>query len=219
VLRAPPSGLCRRHLQQMPFRAESFCAFEDQRHLSATDISKKNFSIQAISTMMIGCCPIETLIDMPSSSDPGPEPTATRQRPSGVSGLVEDSRHQLPATVSWPVGAGGSARVSTALDALDQKISSASAAELPKLIAARGEIIKQDERLLDGAERRGSGRRAFYAKVAFSIAAIGVGTGLVATGFGLPGFFLIGGSAAVYVPDYVRTYFGRNKSGGHDADC
>ena len=93
---------------------------------------------------------------------------------------------------------------------------SASISEVAKLVTARGEIVKQDEYGREADHRRRGENPAFYSKVVFSVAAIGVGAGLVLAGFGLPGFSLIGGSAAVYVPDYVKNYLSRNKSGGGD---
>lgn len=100
---------------------------------------------------------------------------------------------------------------------LDRRIATAPIQELPALIRARGAVIRQDEWRMEGAHIRQGRTGVFYAKIGFSVAAAIGGGALVVAGFGLPGFFLIGGAAAVYVPDYVKSAVGRLKSSDSDA--
>ena len=145
-----------------------------------------------------------------------PQPATTEQGSPEATHLplqiAKGATGNLPLAAPTPVRL--SRRYSTALEEIDRKFSTAAPADLLKLAAAREKIIQQDERLLKGEAQRSGDKMLFYARTAFSLASIGIGTTLVILGLGLPGFFLIGGSAAVYVPDYVRTYFGRSKQ--HD---
>ncbi len=119
-----------------------------------------------------------------------------------------------------PVPAVDKSLVNASIDArseLDRRIAAAPIAELPALLQARGAIIEQDEYLKEGAHVRHGQKGVFYSKIGFSIAAAVGGTTLIVAGFGLPGFFLLGGAAAVYVPEYVKNAISQFKPGGGDA--
>jgi hypothetical protein len=154
---------------------------------------------------------------MSPSSNPPKELQEVRDQQSGILEPEKYTNPPLATKITLPSIAAESTRRSTAVEILELRLETASTTDCTKLVALLGEVKKQSERELDAAHRRTAENRSFNAKVAFSLAAIAVGTGLVVTGFGLPGFFLIGGSAAVYVPDYVKTYFSRNKPDGGDA--
>jgi hypothetical protein len=100
---------------------------------------------------------------------------------------------------------------------LDRRIATAPISDLPALLQARGAIIEQDERRLEGVHIRRGQMGVFYSKIGFSIAAALGGTTLIVAGFGLPGFFLLGGAAAVYVPEYVKNAIDQFKPGDDDA--
>lgn len=87
---------------------------------------------------------------------------------------------------------------------IDKRIATAPVADLPALIQARGAIIEQDEYQREGTHLRRGQMGVFYSKIGFSIVAVAGGAGLIATGFAIPGFFLLGSAAAIYVPDYVK---------------
>jgi hypothetical protein len=108
--------------------------------------------------------------------------------------------------------------MSDALSEIDKRIATASMSELPSLIQVRGAIIEQDEYRLEGAHQRRGQMGVFYSKVGFSVAAAIGGTALVVAGFGLPGFFLLGGAAAVYVPEYVKNFVDRFGRQAGDAE-
>lgn len=118
-----------------------------------------------------------------------------------------DEHRNLPALATQ--------RGASLLDVLDQRIESAPTDELPALIRARGELVAQEEARLDGAQNRWGRKGIFIAKVTFSAAAVVGGAVLIGTGFGLPGFFLLGGGVAVYVPDYAKNVFPKLGAGGH----
>lgn len=101
------------------------------------------------------------------------------------------------------------------LEVIDDRMLGASADELAKLVRARNSIILQDETLANGIEGRRTERMKFQTKVAFSVAAIAFGTGLLLAGFEYVGFFLIGASASVYVPDYVASFRSGKKDDGN----
>jgi hypothetical protein len=100
---------------------------------------------------------------------------------------------------------------------LDRRIATAPVGELPALLQARGAIIDQDERRIEGVHIRRGQMGVFYSKIGFSIAAAVGGTTLIVAGFGLSGFFLLGGAAAVYVPEYVKNAISHFKPGDDDA--
>jgi hypothetical protein len=109
----------------------------------------------------------------------------------------------LPAVIPASRAVDGLPSVSNALKEIDKKISAATSSELSRLLTARGQVIAQDEHMRDGIHSRRREICAFAARVLFSVLAIGVGTALVANGFVFPGFFLLAGSAACYIPEYV----------------
>lgn len=100
------------------------------------------------------------------------------------------------------------------LDAINQRMESAPIEDLPALIGVRGELVAQEEARLDGAQNRWGRKGIFIAKVTFSAAAVVGGAVLIGAGFGLPGFFLLGGGVAVYVPDYAKSVFPKIGTGG-----
>jgi hypothetical protein len=82
------------------------------------------------------------------------------------------------------------------------------------LVAARAAVIKQDIALQEVADKQRLERYYFFARIGFSLVAIGIGTALVMYGFQVPGFFLIGAATAVYVPDFVKAWLASKKGGG-----
>lgn len=100
---------------------------------------------------------------------------------------------------------------------LDRRIASAPVNEIYTLVQVRGELGVQDERRRDGEHRRRGQMSAFYSRICFSIAAAIGGSALIVAEFVLPGFFLLGGAAAVHVPEYVKHAINRLKSGDGDA--
>ena len=120
----------------------------------------------------------------------------------------------LPAPIT-PLATGDG--IFDAKSELDRRIATAPIHDLSALVQARGALIQQDEWQREGAHIRRGRMGVFYSKIAFSVAAAVGGTTLIVAGFGLPGFFLLGGAAAVYVPEYVKHAVGQFRSGGDDA--
>lgn len=104
-----------------------------------------------------------------------------------------------------------------AISIIDAKIDSAILDELPALIRIRGELVAQEEARKNGELSRWGRKGIFYAKIGFSIAALAGGAVLIGTGFLYPGFFLLGGGVAIYVPDYVKDVVSQFGSGGDSA--
>lgn len=126
----------------------------------------------------------------------------------------------LPGPAYLPISTGQPQLPNQTVDAcreLDRRIASAPISDLPALLQARGLIIDQDWRREEGRHIRRGQMGVFYSKIGFSIAAAVGGGMLLVTGFGLPGFFLIGGAAAVYVPEYVKNAISQFRSGDDDA--
>lgn len=124
-----------------------------------------------------------------------------------------------PSTLPVPANKGpGPPPMPDARSEIDKRIATASMSELPSLIQARAAIIEQDEYRLEGDHQRRGQMGVFYSKVGFSVAAAIGGTALIIAGFGLPGFFLLGGAAAVYVPEYVKNFMDRFGRQAGDAE-
>lgn len=137
----------------------------------------------------------------------------TRQKRRINLPLPSRSGSNLPATIAEE----SDATSDRTLDDLSRRIVSAPINEIPILIRARGAIIEQDELRRENDQLRAEKTRTFYSKIGFSIAAVLGGTALIVAGFGLPGFFLVGGAAAVYVPEYVKQAIGTQRAGDGDA--
>lgn len=147
-------------------------------------------------------------------SDGGNRPGRLRQKRK--LNLPLPGRSSLP--VQLGTGAPPPAAAADARSEIDKRIATAPVTDLPALIQARGAIIEQDEYRLEGAHLRRGQMGVFYSKIGFSIVAVAGGAGLIAAGFGLPGFFLLGGAAAVYVPEYVKNVVDKFGKGGGDAE-
>lgn len=106
---------------------------------------------------------------------------------------------------------------SNALEEIDRRIASAQVQDLPMLVEVRGSIIEQDEVKLGGLQTRKERMATFYSKIGFSVVAAVGGGALIASNFVLPGFFLLGGAAAIYVPGYVKDVVGRLTAGDGNA--
>jgi len=77
------------------------------------------------------------------------------------------------------------------------------------LTRIRGEIVRQNEFGRDRDHARRSETRQFWGKLGFSAVGVATGIGLVAMGFRLEGFVVIGIGFHWLAPDFVRGIYDR----------
>lgn len=132
---------------------------------------------------------------------------------SGDEMPLETPSEKLLARVENP----SSQNSSDVIGALDSRIACAPANELRNLVLVRGDLIQQEEWQQTGVHQRRAQTRSFYAKIGFSAFAAVGGLGLIVSGFGLFGAFLLGGAVYVFVPNYVTHYIDSGKKDDGDA--
>lgn len=89
------------------------------------------------------------------------------------------------------------------LEQLDRRIAQAGADEAIELLLVRKKLVEQVEEQEDRKHTRAFQGRNFYAKVALSFGALGVGTALVFGGFAMPGFVCIGAGLYAIAPSFI----------------
>lgn len=119
--------------------------------------------------------------------------------PSNVNATATPPR---PASPTTPASQ-SDAHITTAVSRLDERIVEASPREMLELLYVRDQLIRQNEAQADRNHVRTLEKKNFYAKVGLSFCAFAGGVGLVATGFGLPGFVCIGAGLYAIAPSFI----------------
>jgi hypothetical protein len=119
--------------------------------------------------------------------------------PSSINAAVTAPLRAPPTT---PVSR-DDAQTKNVISRLDDRIAEATTREMLELLYVRDQLITQEEAQADRKHVRAFEGKNFYAKVGLSFCAFAGGVGLVATGFGLPGFVCIGAGLYAIAPSFI----------------
>ncbi len=99
-------------------------------------------------------------------------------------------------------------RVHSALEVIDQKLKEADSFDLiERLVWLRGELIKQNERIETGKQKRRVESLAEWSKTVGRIAAMAIGAALLVQGNQIAGMFLIGIGVYFIAPTFAGRFF------------
>jgi hypothetical protein len=105
------------------------------------------------------------------------------------------------------------------ISVIDAKIAAEESPQRMQFLAAlRREIIDQNAIEAEGHEKLASKRRNFWFKTGFCGGTLILGAGLVAAGFSVPGFFVLGGGLAMIAPHYVRDFMQQRNKQNNQTD-
>ena len=126
----------------------------------------------------------------------------TDKEPSGSGNIPaqpDKLENQLPVIEKKPI------------DVLSQRIADpqTSPHEAVLFTLIRRELIEQDQAILDREHARAGEIRSFWARLAFSGAAVAAGGALIGSGLPLEGFVILGIGLHWLAPDFVKTIYDR----------